>query len=279
MKNQTSLVMTQLINGLKTTCFIILFFSGIKVGSAQDIITFRTGSTVEAKIIEITANEIKYKHFDNLEGPMHIAPKGDVALIKYRNGEEEVFTTNLVVNNHSKDAQNKNLANADSSLFIPEAMAKFGGPRFGLTYLTAGTLANRLDESGKGPFITQFGWQFEKRMFNMDKGPCGILELITLVGGMEQGLFLPSASLLVGMRSGGNESVEFAVGPNISVAGLGMVFAFGTNVQSGRINFPVNIAYVPSVGKKEYDRVKGADAIVETGHRITLTIGFNMRKK
>jgi hypothetical protein len=280
MKNQIQAPQTklQVTIQLKKALYIFLFFFlSVKTISAQEIITFRNGSIVEAKIIEITPEVIKYKNFDNLNGPIRVIAKNDVAIIKYRNGEEEVYTTNLISN--ANEAPNTQLGKADSTLFVPETIAKFGGPRFGLTYITAGTLASRLTNAGKNPFITQFGWQFEKRMFNVDKGPTGIIELITLVGGMEQGLFLPSASLLIGLRSGGKKSVEFAIGPNVSVAGLGMVFAVGANFKSGKVNFPINLAYVPSVSKKEYDRVKGENVTVGTGHRITLTIGFNMRKK
>jgi hypothetical protein len=61
-----------------------------------------------------------------------------------------------------------------------------------------------------------------------------------------------------------------------------MVFAAGCNFRSGAINFPVNIAVVPSVGSKknEYDpKINTTYArYYQTGWRITLTVGFNSRK-
>jgi len=61
---------------------------------AQDIITKKNGEGVKAKVTEITPTEIKYKRFENLEGPTYTLAKADVLLVKYENNTEEVFTGN-----------------------------------------------------------------------------------------------------------------------------------------------------------------------------------------
>ena len=71
----------------------------------------------------------------------------------------------------------------------------------------------------------------------------GIVEWIALVGGMEKGKFLPSVSSMVGARTA--SGLEFAVGPNLSLSGIAMVFGVGYNFKSGNLNIPVNIAFVP----------------------------------
>ena len=58
---------------------------------AQDIITKRTGEKVEAKVLEISTTDIKYKRYSNLEGPSYIVPKAEVMLIQYENKTTEVF--------------------------------------------------------------------------------------------------------------------------------------------------------------------------------------------
>lgn len=58
---------------------------------AQDIITKRTGEKVEAKVLEISTTDIKYKSFINLEGPTYVIPKAEVLLIQYENKTNEVF--------------------------------------------------------------------------------------------------------------------------------------------------------------------------------------------
>jgi len=191
---------------------------------------------------------------------------------------------------------------------------KLSGPRFGFTYLTDGSLMYNLNDlpnvSKANPLIAQFGWQFERQFMNAGN-TAGIVEFIPLIGGFEQGLFLPSFSTLVGIRKA--NGFELAVGPNLSLSGIGMVFGAGFNIKSGNINFPINIAFVPSVNKivdfsnDDYDIVWGQDedgfdtytysgpstypngeSVIfnpnglpvdefnwKTGHRISIIIGFN----
>ncbi|MDY4788964.1 MAG: hypothetical protein SO179_00150 [Bacteroidales bacterium] len=59
---------------------------------AQDIITTRVGDEIQAKIIEIGANEIKYKKWTNQEGPTYTLTKTEIFMINYQNGEKEVFS-------------------------------------------------------------------------------------------------------------------------------------------------------------------------------------------
>ena len=147
---------------------------------------------------------------------------------------------------------------------------QLAGPRIGFTLLTHGSSADFINdtEDQKSAFITQYGWQWESRF--ADNGDfAGLVEWVVLVGGMEQGLFLPSVSSLVGVRNG--SGFEVAGGPNLSLSGVGMVFTVGKNFQSGNLNFPVNIAFVP--GKSS---AWGDDD--PTGARISLMLGFNMSK-
>lgn len=56
-----------------------------------DILIFKDGSEVKAKILEVGINEIKYKRCSNLEGPNHISRKSEIFMIKYANGTKEVI--------------------------------------------------------------------------------------------------------------------------------------------------------------------------------------------
>ena len=58
---------------------------------AQDIILKRDGSEIEAKVIEITDQQIKYKNFDFQSGPIRNVNIHDVFMITYENGQKEVF--------------------------------------------------------------------------------------------------------------------------------------------------------------------------------------------
>ena len=140
---------------------------------------------------------------------------------------------------------------------------KLAGPRVGVTYLTPGFMSEELETS----IITQYGWQWESR-FADNGNVAGLVEWVVVVGGMEQQMFLPSISSLVGVRTG--EGMEYAVGPNLSATGINMVFTIGKNFKSGDLNFPVNLAFVPN------GNVWGEDE--DSGARISIMVGFNMSK-
>jgi hypothetical protein len=136
-----------------------------------------------------------------------------------------------------------------------------GGPRVGFTFLASDApITNPLNGEEINPFITQFGWQLETRYFTLDNGTAGLIEFVGLIGGLEQNLFLPSITALIGIRNA--RGLEFGFGPNLSISGAAFAFAFGANFQSQNINFPINIAFVP-----------GRDV-----NRISLLFGFNARK-
>ena len=192
---------------------------------------------------------------------------------------------------------------------------KLAGPRVGVTMITSGSLASIIrgdvpffsddvkkewtGSTGKyGAAISQYGWQWESRF--ADGGDItGIVEWIALVGGMEKGMFLPSASSMVGLRTA--KGIEFAVGPNLSLGGIAMVFGAGYNFKFGKLNVPINIAYVPSMNKtynhdaeyewiEEYDEngyyIGGGEIETSpaysvthpTGARISVMVGFNLSK-
>jgi len=57
----------------------------------EDVINFRSGKILTAKVLEITETHIKYKRCDNLEGPVFSINKNDIASVKYPNGTVETF--------------------------------------------------------------------------------------------------------------------------------------------------------------------------------------------
>jgi hypothetical protein len=284
---------------LKETFLKVSFltFWAISVNSySQDIILLKSSALIKSKVIEVTDTELKFKNFDNLEGPTRVISKSQVVSITYENGSVDNFQNFI---SPSDVATKKDEDTSDFAKIRPKS---FGGPRVGVTYITSGSMASRLDVAGKGPILTQFGWQFEKRLFTLTSGLSGVVEFVPMIGGVEKGVFLPSCSALIGVRGlgfGKNKKFEFAIGPNWSrsaeqytykntfdntttryydrkVGGsFGVVIAAGMNFSKENVNFPVTIAYLPSVGNID----KGDGSKYQTGHRISLLIGFNYRKK
>ena len=120
------------------------------------------------------------------------------------------------------------------------------GPRFGVTWL-GGSIVDSLRsryEIDVAPVVTQFGWQFERQFASLENGPVALSEWILLVGGLEQGAFLPSLTWLVGLRTPGN--FEFGVGPNLTPAGAALAMSTGVTFRAGALAVPLNIAVVPS---------------------------------
>jgi hypothetical protein len=139
---------------------------------------------------------------------------------------------------------------------------KLSGPRAGVTFLSPGIQDRVQDVTGESilPFITQFGWQWETRLFAQEGGMTGVSEWIFLVGGLEQSVLLPSLTWLVGVRSGAG--TEFGVGPNLTAAGTALAFGGGMTLRSGALFIPVNVAAVPS----------------RSGLRLSVLTGFNSRR-
>lgn len=277
-----------------TICFLAMFCFTV---SAQDLITLKNGEEHNGKVIEVTETDIKYKKAESPDGPTRVVSKTEVFSILYQNGTKDVFNKDTKGSTVAKEIvpvyinnPQPNPFEPDSSDFAKVKRKRFGGPRIGLTYIAPGTSADYLASEGKQPLITQFGWQFEGRLFTVENDLSGLIEFIPLIGGVEQGLFIPSASLLIGLR-GGKNGAEFAMGPNFSVipdylgnreASVGIVVAAGMSLNRGNINFPINLAFIPSVGSKETVRAEDGTETkqtFQTGWRLSLVVGFNLRKK
>ncbi len=73
---------------------------------SQDIIIFKNGDEIKSKILEVTIDQIKYKKWNNLEGPNYSSLKLEIFMIKFENGTKEVFNTNT--NNSTSSSTNNN---------------------------------------------------------------------------------------------------------------------------------------------------------------------------
>ena len=244
-----------------------LLLAGLaRPAAAQDLLTRRDGTEVLVKVLEITPDLVKYRRFDNPDGPLISVRKADVFRIKYANGSQEVLSPPAppALTDLGPAAGPTPLPPAGGRAVPGDELSQepvhLSGPRLGFTVLTDGVLRRARDEvSDLNPFLTQFGWQFESRLFRLPNGVSGLVELVPLVGGLEQGQFIPSVSGLLGIR--GPKGFEFGLGPNVTPLGADIVLALGTSFHSNGINFPVNLAVVPGHG----------------GARISLLIGFNTR--
>lgn len=87
------------------TCFVATFFV-VNLLFSQDVLTKKTGDDIKAKVLEVTTTEVKYKKFDNLNGPVFSILKSELLLIRYENGSKDVF-------NDSKKVEEKVISGKD----------------------------------------------------------------------------------------------------------------------------------------------------------------------
>ena len=181
---------------------------------------------------------------------------------------------------------------------------KLSGPRMGFTYFT-GDLAARIEESketggfGGSPIMYQFGYQFETQYLN-EGNLQALFEFIPLITGVDQGYFIPSLTILHGIRNN-RSGWEFALGPSIHFVpeekgyydsngrwtlptqntpvdqpltsrtdsrgdlkpSTEFVLAIGKTFRSGRLNIPINAYFIPE----------------REGFRYGLSFGFNAKKQ
>lgn len=73
--------------------FLLLLLALVlnSVVRGQDIIYKTDGSEIRTKIIEIDENVVKYKNFDQQDGPLRSLDKTKIFLIIYENGKREKF--------------------------------------------------------------------------------------------------------------------------------------------------------------------------------------------
>jgi len=147
----------------------------------------------------------------------------------------------------------------------------------------------------------QFGYQFEKQYLNEGNFQA-LFEFIPMITGVDQGMFIPSLTMMNGIRNN-KSGWEFAFGPTVSIVNrsngyydgnqkwvrlgdgdavpvgvetdiridsrgeptfaTGFVIAGGKTFKSGKLNIPVNLYFIPQ----------------SDGFRFGVSFGFNARKR
>ena len=133
------------------------------------------------------------------------------------------------------------------------------GLRLGAEYIVGGSVTAERHSQRVSPLMSVFGWQFEQQYnTGVKDGPVPLMEVVGLVGGMDQGVAIPSGSWLWGLRQ--RDGWEAALGPTVTPAGVRLAFAGGITHRYGNFNVPVNLAVTP--GRR--------------GASISVTTGFNI---
>jgi hypothetical protein len=154
-------------------------------------------------------------------------------------------------------------AAAQLRAIIDTLPAKRSGPRYGAIWLSpalADSISVRNDNHKVNATTSIFGWDFETQLMRNPNGVEPITSVVLGVAGLEQGLALPSATWVVGLRT--HDDFELGVGPNASLAGVALAVTVGRTFHSGSLHIPFDVAWVSS----------------KFGQRVSLTTGFNVTK-
>ena len=68
-----------------------------------DLIILQDGSEIEAKVLEVSSENISYKKCNFQDGPTYVVVRKDIFLIKYKDGSKELMTDSKVVVNPTKN--------------------------------------------------------------------------------------------------------------------------------------------------------------------------------
>src|SRR4051812_9343791 len=79
---------------MKKIVFLIVLILLFSFSYSQDKIYRNNGKIVEAKILEIGSDEIKYKEFNNPDGPIYILETDKIKKIVFANGTSQKFEDN-----------------------------------------------------------------------------------------------------------------------------------------------------------------------------------------
>jgi len=99
---------------MKKKVILLLAICAFFNAKAQDIIVTNKGEEIQAKVEEVGDIQIKYKKFSHLSGPVYSLPKSEIFMIKYENGNRDVFNTNNSPDSKKTD-NNTSIASSDNN--------------------------------------------------------------------------------------------------------------------------------------------------------------------
>ncbi len=134
----------------------------VSIGHAQDIIYKKTGDEIKAKIEDINSEEVKYKKFENQQGPSYFIPKSEVFMVVYENGTKKVFN-DTPSKDYSKpksaDYGSKGTPYASKDMFyegITNVSIGYGWGTFFSLFYTNYNSANSYKNSSTGPLYLKW---------------------------------------------------------------------------------------------------------------------------
>ena len=131
---------------MKKLLFVLFaVWSGAMTAAAQDLIVKTDASQVEARVLEISPDAVRYKRFSNPDGPTYVLPVAEIRYIRYANGEvdyyaQEVPAVPLTPARSAGEAQERAAGETEAA---PQAEAPRPAPEYVLRRYEVGDLYDR----------------------------------------------------------------------------------------------------------------------------------------
>lgn len=131
---------------MKKLLFVLFaVWCGAMTAAAQDLIVKTDASQVEARVLEISPDAVRYKRFSNPDGPTYVLPVAEIRYIRYANGEVEYYATEvpaepLTPARSAGEAQEQAAGETEAA---PQAEAPRPAPEYVLRRYEVGDLYDR----------------------------------------------------------------------------------------------------------------------------------------
>lgn len=90
----------------KVVLIATLLFAAI-ITYAADVIVLTDGTKIDAKILEVSNTEIRYKEIDNLDGPTFVQETQKIAVVIYESGKTKIYNNNQSADNQQQSQQDE----------------------------------------------------------------------------------------------------------------------------------------------------------------------------
>lgn len=131
---------------MKKLLFVLFaVWCGAMTAAAQDLIVKTDASQVEARVLEISPDAVRYKRFSNPDGPTYVLPVAEIRYIRYANGEVEYYAKEvpaepLTPARSAGEAQEQAAGETEAA---PQAEAPRPAPEYVLRRYEVGDLYDR----------------------------------------------------------------------------------------------------------------------------------------
>lgn len=131
---------------MKKLLFVLFaVWCGAMTAAAQDLIVKTDASQVEARVLEISPDAVRYKRFSNPDGPTYVLPVAEIRYIRYANGEVEYYAKEVPAEplTQARSAGEAREQAAGETEAAPQAEAPRPAPEYVLRRYEVGDLYDR----------------------------------------------------------------------------------------------------------------------------------------